>query len=133
MSDCRLTTFDNPYDPFEQFALWMLFDNRNGYNTCGKIDRLTHYSDDMSEKEFDEEHERVIDEIIDNDFLNIYKKVYRNQKNTDQISQRWLNRSERYRGGSQKSHPLPASPRSLRILRGIFSRKHLGETRLIFS
>ena len=75
MSDCRLTTFDNPYDPFEQFALWMLFDNRNGYNTCGKIDRLTHYSDDMSEKEFDEEHERVIDEIIDNDFLNIYKKV----------------------------------------------------------
>ena len=45
MSDCRLTTFDNPYDPFEQFALWMLFDNRNGYNTCGKIDRLTHYSD----------------------------------------------------------------------------------------
>lgn len=47
MSDCRLTTFDNPYDPFEQFALWMLFDNRNGYNTCGKIDRLTHYSDDM--------------------------------------------------------------------------------------
>ena len=71
MSDCRLTTFDNPYDPFEQFALWMLFDNRNGYNTCGKIDRLTHYSDDMSEKEFDEEHERVIDEIIDNDFLNL--------------------------------------------------------------
>ena len=66
MSDCRLTTFDNPYDPFEQFALWMLFDNRNGYNTCGKIDRLTHYSDDMSEKEFDDEHERVIDEIIDN-------------------------------------------------------------------
>ena len=83
MSDCRLTTFDNPYDPFEQFALWMLFDNRNGYNTCGKIDRLTHYSDDMSEKEFDDEHERVIDEIIDNDFLNIYKKVYRNQRNTD--------------------------------------------------
>ena len=35
MSDCRLTTFDNPYDPFEQFALWMLFDNQNGYNTCG--------------------------------------------------------------------------------------------------
>lgn len=44
---------------------------------------ITHYSDDMSEKEFDDEHERVIDEIIDNDFLNIYKKVYRNQKNTD--------------------------------------------------
>ena len=127
MSDCRLTTFDNPYDPFEQFALWMLFDNRNGYNTCGKIDRLTHYSDDMSEKEFDDEHERVIDEIIDNDFLNIYKKCTEIKRIQIQIPQRWLNRSERYRGGSRKSHPLPTSPRSLKILRGTFSRKHLGE------
>lgn len=90
MSDCRLTTFDNPYDPFEQFALWMLFDNRNGYNTCGKIDRLTHYSDDMSEKEFDDEHERVIDEIIDNDFLNIYKKSVQKSKEY---------RSKYHRGG----------------------------------
>lgn len=83
MSDCRLTTFDNPYNPFEQFVLWMLYDNQHGYNTCGKIDRLTHYSDDMSEKEIDEEHERVVDEIIDNDFLNIYRKVYRNQQDTE--------------------------------------------------
>ena len=76
-NDCRLTTFDNPFDPFEQFTSWLLFDNAKGYNTCGKLDRISHYTDDMSEKEIDEEHERAIDEIIDNDFLNIYKKVYR--------------------------------------------------------
>ena len=34
----------------------------------------------MSEKESDEEHERAIDTVIDNDFLNIYKKVWRNGK-----------------------------------------------------
>ena len=81
--DCRLTTIDNPFDPFEDFAQWFVFDVTHGYNTCGKIDRLMHYSDDMSEKEYDEEHERVVDEIITYDFLNIYKKVYRNQKNPE--------------------------------------------------
>ena len=79
--DCRLTTIDNPFDPFEDFTQWFVFDVTHGYNTCGKIDRLMNYSDDMSEKEYDEEHERVVDEIITYDFLNIYKKVYRNQKN----------------------------------------------------
>ena len=77
-NDCRLTTFDNPFDPFEQFTSWLLFDNAKGYNTCGKLDRISHYTDDMSEKEIDEEHNRAIEEIIDNDFLNIYKKVYKN-------------------------------------------------------
>lgn len=77
-NDCRLTTLDNPYNPFEQFTLWLLFDNEKGYNTLGKQDRLAHYSDDMTEKEIDEEHDRVIDEIIKYDFLNIYQKVYRN-------------------------------------------------------
>ena len=80
MSDYRLTTFDNPYDPFERFTLWWLFDNEKGYNTCGKLDRISHFTDDMSDKEIDEEHERAVDEIIDNDFLNIYKKVQRNAK-----------------------------------------------------
>ena len=80
-NDCRLTTFDNPFDPFEQFTSWLLFDNANNYYTLNRLDRVSHYTDDMSEKEIDEEHERAMDEIIDNDFLNIYKKVYRNSKN----------------------------------------------------
>ena len=80
-NDCRLTTFDNPFDPFEQFTSWLLFDNANEYFTLNKLDRISNYSDDMTEKEIDEEHERAIDEIIDNDFLNIYKKVYRKSKN----------------------------------------------------
>ena len=77
---CMLTTFDNPYDPFEQFTLWFLFDVEKGYNTCGKLDRISNYSDDMTEKEVNDEHNRAIDELISFDFLNIYKKVPRNSK-----------------------------------------------------
>ena len=77
MNDCRLTTFDNPFDPFEQFTSWLLFDKEKGYFTCEKLDRIAHFEEDMTEEEINEEHERAIDEIISNDFLNIYKKVQR--------------------------------------------------------
>ena len=73
--DCMLTTFDNPFDPFEQFTSWLLFDDEKGYNTCGKLARVVELSEDMSQKEIDEATERAIDEIIKYDFMNIYKKV----------------------------------------------------------
>ena len=82
-NDCRLTTFDNPFDPFEQFTLWFLFDVEKGYNTCSYLARIVNLSDDMTEKEVDNEVERAIDEIIDNDFMNIYKKVRRNEYKTN--------------------------------------------------
>ena len=77
MSDCRLTTFDNPFDPFEEFTSWLLFDKEKGYNTCERLARISNYSDDMSDEEIDKEHERAINEIIEYDILNIYKKVFR--------------------------------------------------------
>ena len=77
--DCRLTTIDNPFDPFEQFTSWYMFDVEKKYNTCAYLARIEQISDDMSQDEIDEEHERAIDKIIELDFLNIYRKVYRNQ------------------------------------------------------
>lgn len=74
-NECMLTTFDNPFDPFEQFTSWFLFDVEKGYNTCSYLARIAKLSDDMSEVETDEEIERAIDEIIKYDFMNIYKKV----------------------------------------------------------
>ena len=76
-TECRLTTFDNPFDPFDDFTSWWLFDNEKGYNTCGYLDRIAHVSDDMKQKEVNEEIERAIDEIILFNPLNIYKKVKR--------------------------------------------------------
>ena len=76
-TDYMLTTFDNPFDPFEQFTSWYLFDVEKGYNTSSRIARIAKLSDDMSQVEADKEMERAIDEIIKYDFMNIYKKVSR--------------------------------------------------------
>ena len=78
---CMLTTFDNPYNPFEQFTSWFLFDVEKGYNTCSYLGRIARTSDQLSEEENELEIERAIDEIIKYDFRNIYKKVTRQDTN----------------------------------------------------
>ena len=81
-NECMLTTFDNPFDPFEQFTSWFLFDVEKGYDTCSYLGRIVQIEDDMTQKEYDEAVEVAIDSIIENDFLNIYKKVRRNTVQT---------------------------------------------------
>lgn len=76
-TDYRLTTFDNPFDPFDDFTSWFMFDVEKGYNTCGYLDRIANVTEDMSQKEANKEIERAIDEIIEFNPLNIYKKVER--------------------------------------------------------
>ena len=73
--ETRLTTIDNPYNPFTQFDEWFLFDVEKGYNTCDYLGRIARTSDMLTDQENDEEIERAIDEIIKFDFRNIYKKV----------------------------------------------------------
>ena len=75
--EVMLTTFDNPYDPFDDFVSWWMFDIEKGYNTCSLLARIARYSEEFSTIEDKIETERAIEAIIDNDFLNIYKKVVR--------------------------------------------------------
>ena len=74
-NDHRLTTIDNPFDPFTQFELWLSFDEEKGYGSTAYLGRITRTSGALSPKENALEVERAIDEIIHFDFLNIYKKV----------------------------------------------------------
>lgn len=76
-TEFMLTTFDNPFDPFDDFTQWFLFDVSNGYYTCNYLARIAELSDEMTQKERDAEIERAIDVIILYDFQSIYKKISR--------------------------------------------------------
>ena len=76
-TECALTTFDNPYNQFEKFTAWFLFDETKGYHTCAYLGRIARTSNLLSDEENNREIERAIDEIIKYDFQNIYKKVRR--------------------------------------------------------
>ena len=77
LKEIAITTIDNPFDPFDDFTSWFLFDIEKGYYTCNKIARLSKMTEDMTDKEEMEEIERVIDRLIELDPLDIYKKITR--------------------------------------------------------
>ena len=85
-SPCALTTSDNPYDPFEQFTEWFLFDVEKGYNSCAYLARIARTSDQLSDYENNCEIERAIDEIIKYDPMNVYKKVRQKEKSNAKTS-----------------------------------------------
>ena len=86
INECMLTTVDNPFDPFEQFNEWFMFDIEKGYYSCSRLARIANITDDMSSAEVEVENERAIDEIIKYDFLDVYKKVYNTKTSEKQES-----------------------------------------------
>lgn len=46
-----LTTIDNPFSPFTDFARWYQEDLRLGYNTCGMLSRLSNPADDFNDED----------------------------------------------------------------------------------
>ena len=72
---CYLTTRDNPYDPFEQFDSWFAFDISHGYNSCGLLARIARTSDQLTDRENEQEIEEAIDWIVKNDLSLNFKKV----------------------------------------------------------
>ena len=82
LKDCMLSTIDNPFDPFEDYTSWMLFDKEKGYNSSERLMRIAKIDESMSDEEEDAEIERAIDEIIKYDIMNVYIKVTRTKENS---------------------------------------------------
>ena len=51
MSQCALTTVDNPYDPFTQYEAWNRFDEDKGYHSSSYLARIARPTDQLSEAE----------------------------------------------------------------------------------
>lgn len=72
-----LTTVDNPFDPIDDFDNWYAFDLLQGYDSCGLLARVAKTSDILSDKEYELEVERAIDNIIKYDLEKKFVKVKR--------------------------------------------------------
>lgn len=72
-----LTTVDNPYNPFDDFNKWYLWDEQNGYHSCERMARLVKDYPSMTEEERQIANEKAIDKVIFNDFTGLFRKVDR--------------------------------------------------------
>lgn len=87
--EVRITSIDNPYDPFTQWDQWLLYDNLKGYHTCERLASVTVISEQLSDQETFDSVERGIEELMKFGCINKlgvtieYKKVYKNNEVQD--------------------------------------------------
>lgn len=74
-----LSTIDNPYNPFTHYDEWIQYDESSGYYTNSFLSRVVMSSDELSEADQLVAIEQGIDEIVKENVLGIYCKVYPDQ------------------------------------------------------
>lgn len=79
MSATFVTTLDNPFDYWTQFDDWNAFDTEKGYNTCSYIARIANTSSEMSEKDYEDEVNHAVDEILRLNLTGNYVKTVQNE------------------------------------------------------
>lgn len=78
MAQFMLSLVSNPYDPFEEYDLWLQFDHHEGFDTAGLLARTLSTSDDLSDEDQELALEQAIESILSNvSFEGLYKKVER--------------------------------------------------------
>ena len=64
MEKFRLTTVDNPYDPFTQWNEWYFYDISKGYCTCERLARTANIPMQVPDAIFESEIEAAADQMI---------------------------------------------------------------------
>lgn len=85
VQEAMLTTVDNEWDPFDNFAEWYSRDlelarQQNRRPCCGYLAIIASCSDDVSDNEFNQVMNDAIDEIVELDLSGTFKKVTREPK-----------------------------------------------------
>lgn len=75
MADHMLTTSDNPFNPFTQYAEWKTWDEACGYYTNSYLARVARVADTMTEADLDVAYENAVDEIVQMNVNGLYRKV----------------------------------------------------------
>lgn len=84
VKEVRVTTVDNPYNPFTEWNEWYSYDLQKGYYTCERLASTTILSDQLSDKENLDSLEDSIKQLMKTGALNKsgeivdYKRVYKN-------------------------------------------------------
>lgn len=74
--DSMLTTFDNPFNPFNDFVRWWKEDLLLGHDCCGTLARESNVSDVASDDVNDKEIVEAMNRIVKIDPM-IYKIVFK--------------------------------------------------------
>ena len=87
VKEAMLTTIDNEWDPFDNFAEWYSRDlelarQQNRRSCAGYLAIIAACSDDVSDNEFNQVMNDAIDEIVELDLSGTFKKVTREPKET---------------------------------------------------
>lgn len=77
---CMLSTLDNPFNPFDDFTSWYMYDCEKGHNTASRIARIADLNSEMTQKEQDEAMRQAIEFIMKHDLEKKFTVIY----NTDQ-------------------------------------------------
>lgn len=70
-----LTTVDNPYNPFTQFIEWYSFDEAAGYHSSALLARVVLSSDELSDRDQQNDMNRAIEEIVMENVSGVHRKV----------------------------------------------------------
>ena len=86
MAEAMLSTIDNPYNPFTEYDEWYRYDQSKGYNTPSFLGRVVISSDELSEVDQQLAVEEAIDEIVKEDVLGMYVKVFKDEEFKEKVS-----------------------------------------------
>lgn len=75
MASYKLTTIDNPFNPFTQPDEWSAFDRQKGYHTYAYLGRLIQTSYELSQADEDEIILAAMKELIQMNLSGVHRLV----------------------------------------------------------